>query len=259
MVANPGVVGTGVIRLYSEALADLVDTGPLGAPVPTCGGWTLADLAWHLGEVQDFWGFVIAERPNPPDLYVQPERPDDPFLAQFLRDGCGDLVMSLGNTAGDLPAWSWSDDHTVGFTLRRQSHEALIHYVDGALAVGAPVLGIDPGLAADGVDEMVNVMFAPVADDSTFEPEAVVALRATDTDDSWRVVLGTATGSSGERAPHVVRSAGERAELAIAGPATVLNLWLWGRGGASGLDVTGPAEPGVVLPQFRAAIAAATQ
>ncbi len=259
MVANPGVVGTGVIRVYSDALADLVEAGPLETPVPTCGDWTLADLAWHLGEVQDFWGFVIAERPNPPDLYVQPDRPDDPFLAEFLRDACDDLVMALGNTAADLPAWSWSDNHTVGFTLRRQSHEALIHFVDGALAVGAPVLGIDPGLAADGVDEMVNVMFEPVAESAAFEPEAVVALRSTDTDDSWRVVLGTAAGATGERAPHVVRSAGEKVELAIAGPATTLNLWLWGRGGASGLDVTGSVEPDVLLPRFRKAIAAVTQ
>ena len=28
------------------------------------------------------------------------------------------------------------DEQTVGFTIRRQSHEALIHHLDGLLAVG---------------------------------------------------------------------------------------------------------------------------
>ncbi len=259
MEANPGVVGTGVIRTYSDALADLPDANALGTPVPTCGDWTLADLVWHLGEVQDFWSFVIAERPTSPALYVQPDRPADPLLAQLLRRACDDLVVSLGTTAWDQPAWSWSDNQSVGFTFRRQSHEALIHYVDGALAVGAPLIAIDPGLAADGVDEMINVMFEPVADAASFESEVVVALRSSDTDDSWRIVLGTRTGATDEPAPSVARSAGEEVDVAITGPAVALDLWLWGRGSASGLDVTGSSHPDQLLAQLRTAIAATTQ
>ena len=50
-------------------------------------------------------------------------------------------------------AWTWSDDHTVGFILRRQAHEALVHRVDAEQAAGAS-RELDAELAADGVAEV---------------------------------------------------------------------------------------------------------
>ena len=44
-------------------------------------------------------------------------------------------------------AWNWSDDHTVGFILRRQAHEALVHRVDAELAAGDRT-DLDPLLAS---------------------------------------------------------------------------------------------------------------
>ena len=32
----------------------------LDLPIPSCPGWTMADLVWHLGEVHAFWGQVVA-------------------------------------------------------------------------------------------------------------------------------------------------------------------------------------------------------
>ncbi|MGM3262735.1 maleylpyruvate isomerase N-terminal domain-containing protein, partial [Klebsiella pneumoniae] len=69
-----------------------------------------------------------------------------------------DLVAELRAADPAEPAWSWSADRTVGFTVRRQAHEALVHRLDAEQAAGA-VTALDPALAADGVHEALAVMF----------------------------------------------------------------------------------------------------
>ena len=76
-----------------------------------------------------------------------------------LRIGAGIVNLGLQELARVLEAadpadeaWNWSDDHTVGFILRRQAHEALIHRLDAEQAAG-DVTELDPRLAADGVEE----------------------------------------------------------------------------------------------------------
>jgi hypothetical protein len=45
------------------------------ARVPGCPEWDLADLVWHLGEVQHFWGWLVRTRATSPAGYRQPGRP----------------------------------------------------------------------------------------------------------------------------------------------------------------------------------------
>jgi|GEM_PF-3463318 len=79
---------------FTNQLADIAEVGDLSAPVPTCPDWTLADLAWHLLEVQDFWTWIIGNRPAGPDNYVGSERPSDNELATGLREACDRLATS---------------------------------------------------------------------------------------------------------------------------------------------------------------------
>ena len=44
-----------VIRSESAAFRGLIGHAPMDGDVPTCPGWTVADLTWHLTEVQHFW------------------------------------------------------------------------------------------------------------------------------------------------------------------------------------------------------------
>ena len=125
-------------RRFREVLAD----APSGAEVPSCPDWDVDDLLWHLGgEVQHFWAWTIAHRPEVPRDWAEQERPAgrDELLA-LLDHAHEDLVRRLRGAHPTDPAWSWADDprlHTVGFTMRRQAHEALIHRVDAELAVGS--------------------------------------------------------------------------------------------------------------------------
>ena len=121
--------------------------------MPSCPDWSAADLLWHLATVQRWWAEVLTARPAQPEE-VEPPRPEayDDLLARY-DEWSRDLAAVLETADPADEAWNWSDDHTVGFILRRQAHEALIHRVDAELAAGT-ASEVDPVLAADGVHEV---------------------------------------------------------------------------------------------------------
>ena len=57
----------GVIAQESARTADALAQAPLTAQVPSCPDWSAADLAYHLGEVQDFWSQIVGNAPAGPD------------------------------------------------------------------------------------------------------------------------------------------------------------------------------------------------
>ena len=78
---------------------------------------------------------------------------------------------------------------------RRQAHEALIHRLDAELTAGA-VSGLDPALAADGVQECLAVMYGGSPAWGTFTPgEGAAPVDLTDVDQRC------GCGSAGSPAP----------------------------------------------------------
>ena len=51
-----------VLASEATALADAAEEAGLDAPVPTCPGWTVADLVLHTGEVHRWATAVVASR-----------------------------------------------------------------------------------------------------------------------------------------------------------------------------------------------------
>ena len=241
---HPDAVGPAVIREHALGLAEIAGHVPLDTPVPTCPGWSMADLVWHLTEVEVFWAHVITDRPEGPDSFEEPTRPPEAELVDGLRRAATSLVDALAGVDPNEPAWSWSDDHTVGFTLRRQSHEAVVHHVDGRLAAGVELPVIAPRLAADGVDEMIGVMLTGVPDWASFERRpGVIGLRTRDTDDAWTLAFGRMIGTSPESGTDYDLDAldpvDEPPDAVVEGDAADLHLWLCGRGDLARLDVRG--------------------
>jgi hypothetical protein len=94
--------------------------------------------------------------------------------------------------------WTWAQEQSAGFVRRRQAHEALVHRVDAELAAGART-PLDPALAADGVDEVLTVMFGGVPPWGRLTPDAdgaAVRVSTTDTGRSWLALLGRWSGTS---------------------------------------------------------------
>ncbi len=233
----------------SDAFLDAVLAAAPDARVPGCPDWSSDDLLAHLANAQHFWADILRTRPQPPDSYTEPERPPDrAALASFYRAASADLRSQLATAADEEPAWTWHDSiHTVGFIRRRQAHEALIHRVDAEQAAGRSST-LDPALAADGVVECIEWMYAGAPAWGVFTSNGErVALECTDLGVRPVVGLGRYTGThptSGTAREEadlelVSASSPEPVDVVVRGSAGDLDLWLWHRGPLDALSVTG--------------------
>lgn len=242
------------IRVESARFrAVLADADP-AARVPACPDWDAADLLWHLAEVQWFWSANMARRPAPPDDDMgRPERPDTYAGLLALYDECSaGLVRELEGADPAEPAWSWAPDQTVGFSFRRQAHEALIHRLDAEQTADPDlVTPLDPALAADGVAEALDVMYGGEAPEwGRIEPGAHhVRIDLTDVGVSLWVrpctFLGTDPDSGKNHdGPHLllVDGPGTEPDAVVAGKAGDVDAWLWKRRDGTGITVSGDRD-----------------
>jgi uncharacterized protein (TIGR03083 family) len=205
----------------------------LPAPVPTCPGWTVADLVRHHGTSQRRVSVVLRTRSREPvysrDLGVA--WPADPAEVTAWYDaGRAELVAVLRETDPRTAVWTNGPRSDAGYWARRILHEAVIHGVDADVATGSPV-DLPLGLAVDGIDELLDTVGS--------QPAVVKRLRelerggqafdlvATDGPDQetsvWRIQLqdSTFTWSTQPR--------GESVEARLSASAADLLLLLYGR------------------------------
>jgi uncharacterized protein (TIGR03083 family) len=171
----------------SKALADAA-AGHLDAEVVACPGWTVADLVWHLREVQWFWHAVVAGKlDEPPAEDAVPRRPDDEdtLLADF-RAGAGELVKAIQAADPGTPCWTWASQKDAGFVIRHQAQEAAVHRWDAERAAGHAAADVDAAIAADAIDEFLTFSTGWVVDGSEPLP-GPVRLEATDAGGAWTV------------------------------------------------------------------------
>jgi uncharacterized protein (TIGR03083 family) len=247
------------IRDESQRFRDvLVDCDPEAA-VPSCPEWQADDLLWHLAEVQHWWTWMVANRPKGPDTYSEPERPvDHAGLLSFYDAQFVALVEALDAADPADEAWTWHPDlKDVAFIYRRQAHEALIHRRDAELTAGA-VTPFPVDLAADGVDEVLDVMFGGCPPWGEFSPlPHYVRLDLTDTDDQVWVQLGHFHGTDPEGITHdeddlqVIADPGVEPDAVISGTAEALDARLWRRADGSETHLAGNLE---IVDRFRSIV-----
>lgn len=211
------------------AFAATLDTADLDAPVERCPGWSVRDLAVHLGETHDWARVAAVERRKDGQGPAAPTGRDD-LVAWYRRAG-RELVAALRALDAGDPAWTFGLPRTVAFWIRRQAHETAVHLHDLARATGKPYV-MDPALAADGVDEVVTVLWPrQVAKGRAGAPAGAVVLEAAE---GGRWVLADPARDGDGPAPVAT----------VAGPAEALVLLLWGRARLDDaqLTITGDRE-----------------
>lgn len=253
------------LRTESARFREVLAAGDPAARVPACPDWDAGDLLWHLAGVQAFWAEVVRTRPAPvPDDYEQtlPRPGTHTGLLTAFDEHSAALQAALADADPADEAWHWSSDHTVGASIRRQAHEALIHRLDAEEATGR-VTPLDPRLAADGVLEALTVMYGGCPPWGTITPtDRVVDVQLTDTGDVLHVALARFTGTDPDGTSYdepdlavVDDSAAVGSPVAtVSGTASDLDAWLWHRGqGRVQVAQTGDraalAELGTILSQ----------
>ncbi|MEU8775545.1 maleylpyruvate isomerase family mycothiol-dependent enzyme [Streptomyces sp. NPDC048606] len=211
-------------------------------PVPSCPGWTLADLTRHVGSVHRWFSTLLSRLVQEPPVgrEVDLGLPDDPrAYADWLTAGVPGVAAVLRDTEPGAPMWAWGEDQHARFWARRMLFETLVHRTDAERAVGAEP-DIDAALATDGVDEfLVNLphagTFAPGVTKIRSDGETLVFRcvgRGGTADEEWPVrldpdgfrLLRPDHDGTGGRAPHTAT-----ATATVEGQAADVLLLLYGR------------------------------
>jgi uncharacterized protein (TIGR03083 family) len=219
----------------SERLAEAAGAAGITAPVPTCPGWTVADLLDHLVRGDD-WAKRIVERGRQGITErTLPEapagQPEGEALVPFFLEGARALGRTLAEVDPTTPVWTFSaSDRTAAFWQRRRSQETAVHRFDAETAAGTPT-PVDAALAVDGIDEFLTVFLPRLADNFGEVGDATVHVHCTDTEGEWLL-----TRRDGEL---TVTSEHAKGDVAARGTASDLLLFLWGRIPADSLEVFG--------------------
>ncbi|WP_033220489.1 maleylpyruvate isomerase family mycothiol-dependent enzyme [Kitasatospora phosalacinea] len=164
-------------------------------PVPSCPGWTLADLVRHAGSVQRWFSVLLRGRVQEPprgrDVDLRLPSAADGW-ADWLADSATEAASAFAATDPDTPMWAWGADPHARFWARRMLFETLLHRVDAELALGIRP-EVDRALAVDGVDEFLvdlphAALFAPEVANLRGADETI-RFRSVDGDGDWLVRL----------------------------------------------------------------------
>jgi uncharacterized protein (TIGR03083 family) len=245
---------------YLECLAadhgDLRDAAAsveLTVPVPSCPGWTMGDLVFHVAEVY-LHKVTVMRTGEWPEQWPPPGAAAEAPLP-LLGRAYGQLIAEFGarQPADATPTW-YDPDQTVAFWIRRMAQETVIHRIDAELAAGLPVTPVPDDLAVDGVDEVLKCFLG-------YDVEALGLLTgghlASDGgQDTINVLAGQTVWTVRPSPAEVVITDGASASPRVviqAAPDPMLR-WLWGRAGDEAVRLTGEQAWADYLRRMLAAV-----
>lgn len=215
--------------------AELVARSVGDEAVPACAGWTVRDLAEHLGSVHRWAAAIVLSGQRistPQPLSFEP-------LAGWYAGTAAALTSALRCVSPEeqVPNFTRMDE-TAAFWSRRQMHETIVHAVDAAQALGLGEADwtVEPSIAADGVDEVLQVFFPRMTvRGKRPDIQTTIRLQATDLDQSWVISPG-----SDDTATPVQLHPSLAADASVTGTASDLYLGLWHRVDQARLEFSGP-------------------
>lgn len=257
--------GIGTDRYYDEItastaiIARLVADGDLATPIPTCPDWTLRKLVNHLGRAHRWAASITSTRSAefiPFQSVPDGKAPDDEAgAARWLEAGAEQLIAAVREADGD-PVWAFVVGAQAPASIwgRRMAHETLVHRADVQLAFSRPV-EIEADLAADAIDEWLDVMSGPLLGQPDLRAEALPVGRTLHV----HAVQATpaTTAGDGEPVPSewLVRHGDDgvtverehaKADVAVTGPAARLLLALLRRLPADDPSITVYGDGGLL-------------
>jgi uncharacterized protein (TIGR03083 family) len=225
------------VRDNAGLFVEAVRRAGLDAPVPTCPGWTVADLARHQGRVFRWISGMVEvgaqEFVDPKDLHEQ-AKIADPLV--WLEAGAEQALAILEKADPEAAVWNWLERGPAPgrFWWRRMAHETVVHRVDAEAAAGADSRVEPAELASDGIDEFLQFLGARKPIEGAERLAGSFHFHTTDVAGEWVVAFGPGVVVTREHA---------KADVALRGPAADLELFLYNRRGSDGLETFGdPAK-----------------
>ncbi|MEV6926792.1 maleylpyruvate isomerase N-terminal domain-containing protein [Dactylosporangium sp. NPDC051485] len=216
-------------------LRDVAGTG-LTATVPSCPGWTVADVVRHVGQVYLHKAEVMhaGTWPDPwPPAEIETEEP----LA-LLDRGYGALTHEFSRRGDTDPCQTWhGPDQTVKFWIRRMAQESVIHRLDAELAHHAEPAPIPADLALDGIDEILQLFVAYAA--KTWPDDFIAALSGTAGHSIRIEATAPVSPAAPPSAPVTDYGTAATASAATAGPPPAAPL----AGSSAGSEIGSSADP----------------
>ncbi|MFW2335976.1 maleylpyruvate isomerase family mycothiol-dependent enzyme [Ilumatobacter sp.] len=231
-----------------QQLIDAARRAGLDAPVESCPGWNMRDLAWHIGQVWTFWGRIVGEQlTDVEQVRATPEvaQPSDSVLLDWVAAAHNGIFSVLNSARADAEVWTWTgSNQDVMWVRRRMAQETAVHRWDAERTVG-DAYEIPIAVAADGIDEFLQ-FFAPRR--RTTSIGGTAHIHCTDTDRDVETGSDDIDAVNGEWMIHRLDEHGiefdrehQKGDVAIRGRARDVLLWLWGRD-AGPVELLGDAD-----------------
>jgi uncharacterized protein (TIGR03083 family) len=228
----------------------------LEAPVPSCPGWSVADLVRHVALVYLHKVECVRQGKAPESWPPAGYREADSLA--LLGDAWPRLREQFLTRPPESTTYTWYEpEQTIRFWMRRMAQETVIHRIDAELALRTTVQPVPDDLAVDGIDEVLTVFLEYQSktwcDD--FGPDLAQA------DDRPVLISAGGEGWLVRAAPGGVNvEAGigtglVAADAAVRGEPAAMLRWLWARGDA-GVAVEGNAD---LVARLRRLLVTATQ
>ena len=213
------------LRADGERLIEAAATDR-SAVVPGCPGWTTTDLLAHMGKVWRMLALYVDRLPSGPirDPGIS-QPPTGAGVVEFARAGLSGLLGVLADADPDAAVWTYADDKTAGFYIRRAHLETLLHRVDAERATES-LTPVAEAEARDGVDELISIFYR-----GKDLPSGSLHLHQTDGEGEWMLeVVDDAA---------VVRREHAKGDAALRATGEELMLAMWGRRSLDGLELFG--------------------
>ncbi|GAA3178245.1 maleylpyruvate isomerase family mycothiol-dependent enzyme [Nonomuraea roseoviolacea] len=234
-----------LIEGEAARLVELVSGADPGTRVPTCPGWTVADLVTHVGTTHRWVTHILRDRVQEriwsrqvPNGLPEGASGDPAWLAR----GAAELLDTLRATDPATRVWSWGGEQSAAYWARRMTFELLVHRIDAELALGAEP-AVTVAAALDGVEEFLgNLPHAAWITRRLAElgaEGATIHLHATDPPAGSPEGAGEWTVTQGPEGVITWTRGHAKADAAVRGPARDLLLMLYGRRFSPALTVFG--------------------
>jgi uncharacterized protein (TIGR03083 family) len=180
------------LNIEVERFAKVMSSLARDEAVPTCPGWTVVDLAEHLGVIHR-WAEELVRLRSPERIARESLANQGDVNPEWIRTGGRHLVATLLAADPNEPMWAWGLDQRVRFWSRRQLHETLVHRMDLELAAHVTPRA-EPAIALDAIDEYLSniekiARHSPDLSSLRGHGE-ILAFRDGDSGSLWSITLG---------------------------------------------------------------------